>query len=84
MKQGGSMNIEGALMILLWIIVFFAIAWIAHWVITNFLPEPVRTPALMIVGVILLIIIVLMLVRGLPGVGRLGGAPAPHRSSFPF
>jgi glucose-6-phosphate-specific signal transduction histidine kinase len=65
------MSIEGALMVLLWIVVVFAAAWLAHWIITTYLPEPVRTPALLIVGVILLIIVVLAIVRGVPGI-RIG------------
>lgn len=58
------MSIDGALSVLLWIVVIFAIAYVAHWVITTYFPEPIRTPALLIVGVILLILVVSMLVGG--------------------
>lgn len=62
------MTIETVLMILLGIVVLFAIAWLAKWIIDSFFPEPVRTPALLIVGVILLILVVMMFLRGFPGV----------------
>ena len=61
------MSVEGVLMILLWIVVLFAIGWVAKWVIDSFFPEPVRTPALLLVGVLLLIIVVMMILRGGPG-----------------
>ena len=55
------MSIESALMILLYIVILFAVAYIAKWVIDSFFPEPIRMPALLIVGVILLIVILLAL-----------------------
>lgn len=76
------MSIESVLMILLWIVVIFAIGWLAHWVISTFFPEPIRTPAMLFVGVLLLILAVYLLlnVSGLSGrkLGnfRLGEGPA--------
>jgi len=60
------MGVETLLGILLYIVVVCCIAWIAHYVITGFFPEPVRTPALLIVGVILLIVIIMFLLHGGP------------------
>jgi len=45
------------LQLLLLILVVAVIAYVAHWVITQYFAEPVRTPALLIVGVILLIVL---------------------------
>jgi glucan phosphoethanolaminetransferase (alkaline phosphatase superfamily) len=72
------MTIEGVLTLLLWIVVIFAIGWLAHWVISSFLPEPVRTPAMLLVGVVLLIIVIFLLlqVSGLGG-RKLGQLPLP-------
>lgn len=41
---------------------FAVIAWLAHYVITTFFPEPARTPALLIVGVVLLIVLIVQFV----------------------
>jgi predicted membrane channel-forming protein YqfA (hemolysin III family) len=42
----------------LWVIVIVAVvAFLAHWIITKFFKEPVQTPAYLIVGVILLIVL---------------------------
>ena len=60
------MSEETLLALLIWIIVICAIAWIAHYVITGFFPEPIRTPALLVVGVILLIVIIMFLLHGGP------------------
>jgi len=60
------MSVETLLALLIWIIVICAIAWIAHYVITGFFPEPIRTPALLVVGVILLIVIIMFLLHGGP------------------
>ena len=62
------MSIEGVLMILLWLVILFALAWVAKYIIDSFFPEPLRTPALLLVGVVLLIIVVMMIVRGVPGI----------------
>lgn len=49
-------------------LVFFAVgAYLAYWVITKFFPEPARTPALAIVGVILLIV---LMVQFVPNAGH--------------
>ena len=55
--------------LLVWIVIIFALAWCAYYVITTFFPEPVRTPALLLVGVVLLIIILMALMKGLPSGG---------------
>ena len=48
---------------LIWAIILLAVvagaAYVAKWIIEGFLPEPARTPALMVVGVVLLIILIL-------------------------
>ena len=46
------MNI-GALIILL--VGFAIVAYLAYWVIASFIPEPAKTPVLAIVGVMLLL-----------------------------
>lgn len=43
---------------ILFLAIVAAAAYVAHWVITTFFPEPVRTPALILVGVVLLIVLV--------------------------
>jgi len=50
------------------IIGIFALGWLAHWIITSFFPEPVRMPALLIVGVILLLVVFALLFPGISGV----------------
>ncbi len=40
------------------------IAFVAHYIITTFFPEPVKTPALLVVGIILLIILVAYFLPG--------------------
>ena len=55
--------------LLVWIVIIFALAWCAYYVIPTFFPEPVRTPALLLVGVVLLIIILMALMKGLPSGG---------------
>jgi hypothetical protein len=44
--------------------VLFVIGFVAYWIITKFFPEPIRTPALIVVGIILLGI---LLVQFFPG-----------------
>ena len=63
------MTVESVLLTLLWIVVLFAIGWLGHWVVTTFFAEPIRTPALLLLGVVLLIIVVYMLLR----ISGLGG-----------
>ena len=45
-------------MTLIGIIIFLVVAFLAYWIITHFFPEPAKTPALFIMGAILLIILV--------------------------
>jgi hypothetical protein len=52
------MTLVGALVTL---VILAVIAFMAHWVITHFLPEPAKTPALAIVGVLLLLFLLLQL-----------------------
>lgn len=60
------MGLDALVGILIWLVVVFAIAWIAHWVVTTYFPEPLRTPALLVVGVLLLIALLYTII-GLPG-----------------
>jgi Na+-driven multidrug efflux pump len=41
------------------IIIFLVVAFFAYWIITHFFPEPIKTPALLVMGVILLIILIM-------------------------
>lgn len=61
------MGLDALVGLLVWLLVIFIVAYVAHWIITTYMPEPIRTPALMVVGVILLIALLYMIV-GLPGV----------------
>lgn len=47
---------------IIFLAVFALAAWLAHWVITSFFPEPARTPALLVVGVVLLIVLIVQFV----------------------
>ena len=69
---------ESAFMLLVFFVLLFAFGWFAHWVITTFFPEPIRTPAMLFVGVALLIILVYVMINyaGLSG-KKLGQLPAP-------
>ena len=42
---------------LLVILVVAVVAFLAHWIITQYFAEPLKTPALLVVGVILLIVL---------------------------
>jgi hypothetical protein len=53
---------------LVFILVLALVAWLAWWIITHFFPAPARTPVLLIVGVILLLI---LLSQFIPGVANL-------------
>lgn len=44
--------------LLIWLVILAVIAYVAYHIITTFLPEPVRTPALAIVGLILPILLI--------------------------
>jgi O-antigen/teichoic acid export membrane protein len=45
------------LSVLLTLVVVFAIAWLAKYVIDTFFPEPIRMVAYILIGVLLLLII---------------------------
>ena len=47
---------------LIFLVVFGVIAYVAYWIITKFFPEPAKIPALAIVGVILLIILLVQFI----------------------
>ena len=78
------MSIEGVLMILLYIVVIFVVAWLAQYIIQTFFPEQIRMPAMLLVGALLLIAVILLILRG--GSLRVGDGPAnPTRhTSFAF
>jgi hypothetical protein len=61
--EAPAMTIEGALLVLLMLVVLFAIGFLAKWVIDTFFPAPIHAPALLIVGVILLIVLILVALR---------------------
>lgn len=44
--------------IIVFLVIFAVIAYVAYWVITKFFPEPAKTPALAIVGVLLLLALI--------------------------
>ncbi len=43
--------------ILVFLVILAIIAYVAFYIITTFLPQPVKTPALAIVGLILLLVL---------------------------
>ena len=47
--------IETLIAVLVGILFLFLAAWLAKWIIDNFIPEPMKMPALLITGVLLLI-----------------------------
>jgi hypothetical protein len=49
------------------LVILIAVAWGAKYVIAEFFPPPIHTPALLIVGLLLLIALVYILMRHLPG-----------------
>ena len=51
------MGIDTLIAVLIWAVVVFVIAWVAYYIITTFFPEPIRTPALLVIGVLLLLIV---------------------------
>jgi hypothetical protein len=53
--------------VLIFLVVLVAVAWLAHYLITSFLPAQVQMPALAVVGVILLIV---LLVQFIPDIGN--------------
>lgn len=54
------------LQLVLLILVIAIVGYVAYWIINKFFAEPVRTPALLVVGLLLL---VALLVAFFPGVG---------------
>ncbi len=42
---------------LIFIVCFAIVAYVAYWLVTRFFPEPARTPALAIVGILLLLVL---------------------------
>ncbi len=54
--------------LLLIIVAVFAVAWLAHYVITTFLPAQLHMPALLIVGVLILIVVLGVLLPGASGI----------------
>lgn len=54
--------------ILIFLLIFFGIAYLAYWVITKFLPEPMKVIALAITGVLLLIVLLGAAERYLPAI----------------
>ena len=61
------MAIETLIAFLVWFLFVFIIAWACFYLIQKFVPEPFRTPGLLIVGVIVLIAVLYALVGVLPG-----------------
>lgn len=53
---------DTALWVLVWVCVLAAVAYVAHYIIGKFFPSDLHTPALLIVGVILLIVLLLYVV----------------------
>lgn len=57
--------------VFIWVIIIIAgiaiAAYLAQWVITTFFPEPVRMPAMLLVGVVLLIAIIIVVAKLLAG-----------------
>lgn len=47
--------------------ILVVVGFVAYWIITKFLPEPMRTPALAITGIVLLVI---LLIAFFPGAGN--------------
>lgn len=37
------------------LVIFAVVAYVSYWVITKFFPEPAKTPALAVVGILLLL-----------------------------
>jgi hypothetical protein len=60
------MTVETVLYALLFVVVVVALAFAAKYVVDTFFPAPLHTPALLLVGVILLIVLVFALLRLLP------------------
>lgn len=44
--------------VLIFLVVFAVAAYLAYYIITSFFPEPARTPALAVVGLVLLLVLI--------------------------
>lgn len=44
--------------LLIFLVIFAVVAYLAYWVITKFFPPPAQMPALAIVGVVLLLVLI--------------------------
>jgi hypothetical protein len=60
--------VETLIYLLIALVILGVFAWLAHWVITSYFPEPAKTPALLITGVIFLIVLLLLFLRWFQGV----------------
>lgn len=61
------MSIESLLYVLIVLVCLGAVAWLAKWIIDGFFPEPIRTPATVVVGVILLILVIYLMLNLIQG-----------------
>lgn len=43
--------------LLIFLVIFAVVAYLAYWVITKFIPAPAQTPALAVVGIVLLLVL---------------------------
>jgi hypothetical protein len=57
------MGLESLVHLLVVLVIVGAFAWVVHWVIAHYLPEPMRTPAFVIAGAIFLIVLLVLFVR---------------------
>jgi hypothetical protein len=61
--------VEGLIVVLIALVILVALAWVAKYIIDSFMPPGIRTPALVITGLILLLVLLVVVLRyaGLPG-----------------
>jgi hypothetical protein len=59
---------DNLILVLIALVILVALAWAAKYIIDTFFPPAVHTPALLITGLILLIVLLVVLLRyaGLP------------------
>lgn len=50
-------GLYGLIGLLIALLIFCCIAYLAYWIITKFFPEPMRVIALAVIGVVLLIVL---------------------------
>jgi O-antigen/teichoic acid export membrane protein len=43
--------------VLIAIVLVFLVGWVAKWIIDQFFPEPIRLPASVVVGLVLLVVL---------------------------